>query len=421
MIMRVSSKFLAVLLFSLVLAWSSGGAFAQSTEELKKVIDQKNEEIKKLEEEAKKYRGEVYSTAERGKTLKAEIARIDKTVQQLRKEITLTEKKMKNTELEIKKTGMEIKEKDSTIKKMRSSLAEVFRAIDENDDNSLVKILLQEEGLTQFFNYLDYSSMIQSRIADSITELKTVRGELKTKKAEAEEKKEKLENLGKTLAANKNTKEDVQRERKQLLAITKNKEARYQELLEDTEEKQEQIMREVEELEEKLRLLVDPSSLPKAKKSFFQWPVEGILSQGYGETPFTKSKKGRNFYKFHNGIDIAAPPGTPIKAVDDGMVLGTGNTDNYCPRSLQGKYTVIDHKNNLATMYAHQSLITVSPGQQVKRGDVVGYVGSTGKSTGPHLHFTVYDSRTLEIKKGPTGTCGPVPIGGSINPLQYLD
>ena len=180
-------------------------------------------------------------------------------------------------------------------------------------------------------------------------------------------------------------------------------------------------MREVEELEEKLRLLVDPSSLPKVRKSFFQWPVEGILSQGYGETPFTKSKKGRNFYKFHNGIDIAADPGTPIKAAEDGVVLGAGNTDNYCPRSLQGKYTVVDHKNNLATMYAHQSLITVSSGQQVKRGDIIGYVGSTGKSTGPHLHFTVYDSRTLEIKKGPTGACGPVPIGGSINPLQYLD
>ncbi|MDP3710457.1 MAG: peptidoglycan DD-metalloendopeptidase family protein [bacterium] len=413
-------KILAVLLF-FSLAFSATVSWAQTPGELKKVIDQKNEEIRRLEEEAKKYKDEVYSTAERGKTLKAELIRIDKTVKQLRKDIDLTEKKMKNTELEIKKTGIEIKEKDSSIKKMNLGLANTLRVIYENDGLDLIEILLQEGDIAKFLSHMDYTEILQSKITASVSDLKTVRGELKTKKAEAEEKKEKLKNLGKTLIANKQTKEEIQKERQNLLVLTKNQEARYQVLLEETEDKQEELEKEIEDLEEKLRLLIDPSSLPKAKKSFFDWPIEGILSQGYGETPFTKSKKGRHFYKFHNGIDIAAPTGTPIKAADDGTVLGTGNTDNYCPKSLQGKYTVIDHKNNLASMYAHQSLITVSQGQQVKRGDIIGYVGSTGKSTGPHLHFTVYDSRTLEIKKGPTGACGPVPIGGSINPLQYLD
>ena len=87
--------------------------------------------------------------------------------------------------------------------------------------------------------------------------------------------------------------------------------------------------------------------------------------------------------KVHTGVDIAASQGTPIKAAGDGVVKMAGANGGY------GNWTLIDHGGGLATGYAHQSRIAVSIGQHVSTGEVIGYVGSTGASTGPHLHWEV--------------------------------
>lgn len=86
-------------------------------------------------------------------------------------------------------------------------------------------------------------------------------------------------------------------------------------------------------------------------------------------------------YRLHAGCDIGSPVGTPIHAAADGIVVMAQVTGGY------GNATVIDHGNSLATLYGHQSKILVTPGQLVKQGDVIGLVGNTGLSTGPHLHF----------------------------------
>jgi murein DD-endopeptidase MepM/ murein hydrolase activator NlpD len=85
--------------------------------------------------------------------------------------------------------------------------------------------------------------------------------------------------------------------------------------------------------------------------------------------------------RMHTGIDFAAGMGTPIRAAGDGVVLSAGVRGGY------GNTTLIDHGGSLATMYCHQSSFAVVPGQRVAKGQVIGYVGSTGFSTGPHLHF----------------------------------
>ena len=85
----------------------------------------------------------------------------------------------------------------------------------------------------------------------------------------------------------------------------------------------------------------------------------------------------------HEGVDLGAPYGSPIEAAAAGTVIYAGWLGGY------GNLTVIDHGGGLATAYGHQSRIGVSVGQQVAQGEVIGYVGSTGHSTGPHLHFEV--------------------------------
>jgi murein DD-endopeptidase MepM/ murein hydrolase activator NlpD len=111
----------------------------------------------------------------------------------------------------------------------------------------------------------------------------------------------------------------------------------------------------------------------------FDWPVQGAVRSGFG--PRVHPIFGGS--RMHTGVDISAPSGTPIKAAGDGVVVMAGSNGGY------GNWTLIDHGDGLATGYAHQSSIGVAMGQRVRRGEVIGRVGSTGASTGPHLHWEV--------------------------------
>jgi murein DD-endopeptidase MepM/ murein hydrolase activator NlpD len=109
-------------------------------------------------------------------------------------------------------------------------------------------------------------------------------------------------------------------------------------------------------------------------------PLEGSqLTSGYGMRTHPVLGGRRK----HTGIDLAAPTGTPVYATADGLV---GRADWY---SSYGLYISIDHGADMETRYAHLSRLAVAAGDSVKKGDLIGYVGSTGRSTGPHLHYEV--------------------------------
>ncbi|MGH7230843.1 MAG: M23 family metallopeptidase [Nitrospiraceae bacterium] len=109
------------------------------------------------------------------------------------------------------------------------------------------------------------------------------------------------------------------------------------------------------------------------------WPVKGWVTSGFGQrvSPFT------GHLAMHEGLDIGAPPNTPIQAPAAGRVTASG----FDPR--MGNMIALDHGFGIETAYGHMAKILVKNGQKVKRGDVIGLVGSTGLSTGPHLHYLV--------------------------------
>jgi len=102
----------------------------------------------------------------------------------------------------------------------------------------------------------------------------------------------------------------------------------------------------------------------------FGWPMSGYITQRY--------------YDYHPAVDIAAPQGTPVKAADSGYVAVVGRSD-----TSYGRYVLIDHGNGFQTLYGHFSVVYVEVGQSVGKGQTIGACGSTGKSTGPHVHFEI--------------------------------
>lgn len=111
-----------------------------------------------------------------------------------------------------------------------------------------------------------------------------------------------------------------------------------------------------------------------------QWPVEGEISSEYG---WRKSPFGGRSQSFHEGIDIANNSGTEIVAAADGTVIFSDW------KSIYGKTIIIEHGAGFTTKYGHNSALLVKPGDKVKKGDPIARMGNTGRSTGPHLHFTV--------------------------------
>jgi len=109
------------------------------------------------------------------------------------------------------------------------------------------------------------------------------------------------------------------------------------------------------------------------------WPVQGRLSGGFGNRLDPFNGEGA----FHAGVDISANYGDPVRAAADGFIVFVGR------RAGSGRLVVVDHGGGLTTWYAHLSRFRAYRGQALQRGDVIGYVGSTGRSTGPHLHYEV--------------------------------
>ena len=109
------------------------------------------------------------------------------------------------------------------------------------------------------------------------------------------------------------------------------------------------------------------------------WPVEGRVGSGFGEREDPFNGEG----KFHSGIDIEAPYGTPVRATADGDVSGASLGAGY------GREVVLDHGHDVITVYGHLSSVVAIPGQHVILGQIIGYVGQTGRATGPHLHYEV--------------------------------
>ena len=394
-------------------AFAPAGA-APSLDELKNQITERSEKIKTLEEQIRQTKGTIGDLEREERTLANEIARLDAQILALLLDIALTEERITAVNLELEKLALEIEQKEQELEKTKRQTAQILRTIEEANRQTMpIALVFSASQFSEIFDNLFASERLEAELVIIIGELKAVKQELKRKEEEAHNNKQELETLRETLAVQSTILAAEQGNREDLLYSTRRQEGRFRETLKDLEVQQREISREVIQLEAQLRRLINPSSLPP--KGVLSWPVDVIrITQYYGSTSQTGFVNDQ--YDFHNGIDLAPPSGigTPIYSAAPGTVAGMGNLG----RLAYGRWIAIDHQRGLTTLYAHLSVQSVRIGQSVERGEVIGYEGSTGFSTGPHLHFTVYASETFRIEER---SYGLLPIGASLNPLDFLE
>jgi len=417
---------------------------ASTIDDLQAQIDQHNQQIADIEKEIAQYQEELNKNTKEANTLKNQITQLETTKKKLVADISLTQKQIEAANLNIEELGLQIGQKEKEIGEKISALAEIIRNMKDSESASVVELVLSRENFSGFFDDLAKMEDFQKEINANLSDLRSMKETLQGEKTDQEKQKKGLVNFKLKLADQKQLVEINKTNKNQLLAETKNKESNYKSILAEKTKLRDAFAKELQDLESQLQIIIDPNSIPRAGSGVLAWPFTDqkmldckssynslknmfCITQYFGNTSFATANPQLYQGGTHNGVDFRASEGTEILASSGGVIRGVGDTDRVCKNASYGKWILIDHGNGLSTLYAHLSLIKVSSGQKVERGQLIGYSGNTGSSTGPHLHFTVYATAGVNITTFASRICSgrnyTIPVASYssyLNPLSYL-
>jgi murein DD-endopeptidase MepM/ murein hydrolase activator NlpD len=399
-----------------------------NAEILRLQINSRAKEINKLETEISKYQKELNTVSAQKRTLTNTIYELDLNRKRTTANIALTKERIGDAEERIQSLTKEVGTRSEALKRMIAATAETIRSVDSTEDTSFMENFLRNGTLSTTINNIENLRDVQQTVQARVELLRKERKAIETLKAANENQKVTLAKQQKNYLVQKQSLDITRATKTTILAQTKNQESEYQRILAEKKKAKAAFEAEMASYESQLRYVLDRTKIPSAGKGILTWPLDKVrITQKFGTTAFAKS--GAYGGKGHNGVDFQASVGTPVKAALTGTVLATGNTDVARGCYSYGKYVLLRHPNGLATLYGHLSVINVSAGQSVTTGEVIGYSGNTGYSTGPHLHFTVYAADAVKVvKMGDVRSSSPcrnvaVPVSawsGYLNPLEYL-
>ncbi len=314
----------------------------------------------------------------------AEKAKNDVVAQseQLEREIDIIQTEIYAIDDIIEETDAQIAELEAEIARFEEDIAEAdakfkacLRAMDENSMTSYIDLILSSESFSDLLVNLETINEMTEYDMAIIQEMTDLKSEVEATKA-AVEAKRKTQEEARSIAAQKQETLEVKLAEKEALAKS----------LEKDIEKYKQVYEEARRQEEALKKQISGSLSTSSNSTYtgngrFCWPAPSYtrISSPYGWRlhPIYKTNK------FHSGVDLAAPGGSNILAAESGTVKFSGWNGGY------GNCLIIDHGGGITTLYGHASKLCVSKGQYVTKGEIVAKVGTTGNSTGNHLHFEV--------------------------------
>lgn len=383
-----------------------------------KILDLRKQ-IQELEKQSEQYRGNVVAKQKEAQTLKREIDILSNQILRLETQIQITKRQIDTASLNLTELRNKIFDHQEAISQRRQTVGAILNLINQNDQESLLKVLLKNQQLSDFVVQAQQADKINRGLLAAITVLKTEKEELDKNKAEIEQKKQELDQLQISQKSKQIVLNGTRNGKDDLLDRTKGQEAIYQKLLDETERKEAEFFAELKQFEARALATgafivhVTASNMPSRGTKLFQWPEEDYrVTQGYGYTRY--ARRGAYGGAPHNGMDIAAGYGSPIRPVANGKILASGHNDGF------GNWVAVRHDYDLVSIYAHLNAPSgLANGTAVAVGDIIGYEGATGNTTGSHLHLSIYKDFFTYINEK-NGQLYFNYFDGSINPLDYL-
>jgi murein DD-endopeptidase MepM/ murein hydrolase activator NlpD len=381
-IRAVTMLCMVLLIFSI-----AAPAFAVVTEE----IEARQQELEEIEKRRRDQKNALELRLNREAALREELKQLEFNIEGLQLEQEKLAFEIRSVEKEIEQAEADLAAAEERLKSQEDLLKLRLRAIQQHGVISYLEVLFESSSFPDFLTRLHSLSTIANNDLGLIEQIKQERDLIKAWKEELELKKTRLENMRRQVAANEQALENAAGEREIILDSLRVEISANLKAIKDLEY-------EAQQLDTLIRkLIAEAASEFSGLQGALHWPIESPtwISSNFGwrRDPFSGARA------WHGGVDIAPHHGAAnyILAAAVGQVIFAGWKGGY------GNCLMIDHGNGTVTLYAHMSSLLVGVGEVVTRGQSIGRAGTTGFSTGVHLHFEVREYNKPPVRNFPSG------------------
>ncbi|MFH7242534.1 MAG: murein hydrolase activator EnvC family protein [Spirulina sp.] len=318
-------------------------------------------------------------------TSEANLETLERSIVYTANQITETEYRLAKAEQELQQLEADLQQAEADYENVRTATVARLQFLQRQQGSEGWAVLLQSQDFNEFLDRQYQLKRVYGADRQVLQDLKVKADAIQQQKAVVEDQKNQVALLRQQLLSQKQMYEAEASEEKQLIT-------RLQERQSALEAAEAQLARESDQIANLIRQKLATQSGAVRGTGRFVFPSNARISSGFGN----RVHPILGYSRFHGGVDFAAPQGTTIYAADSGQVIFSGWYGGY------GQAVIIDHGGGLTTLYAHCSRLFVQEGQAVQQGQAIAAIGSTGLSTGPHLHFEVRQN------------------GNPVNPMGYL-
>ncbi len=389
----------------LILTSLAPGAVYASSKDLQKAQDQK----KAIQEQLNKKQSVINSTKAEVSSVAEEIKDLDLSITSASAELFSLMDNIKALEGDIAKAQKELDQAQAELKKSQDAFAQRIKVMYVKGDIGYLDVLLNSQDMESFLTNIELIKSINRQDRKLVAKIKTQVDIIRAKKEELTQKKSALEGQKAQVEEKKRALEEANQAKQNYMVNLKGDlsayEEDYDEMLKESKQLEARIQKIKNDIQEQKRLAeLKRKAQEKANKAKRAGASGRVTELPMASSPYVRSNKSLTWpvpghsrisspfgyrihpvlgtQRFHSGIDIPAPVGTPIVAAKPGIVITASYMGSY------GNVVMIDH-GDIVTVYGHNSVLKVSVGQQVSAGQVIALAGSTGRSTGPHCHFEV--------------------------------